>query len=438
MNLTPIGRVRNGVRTKRGKAIALIASIVVVMVALAFKNNITLFLRSGDTIRATFAQNYDIIPGHTRVKMAGIQIGVVSGLDQDAAGTARVSMKIDHGIKEKLGSTPTARIEPLTILGGEYAVELIPGGDGRFSGEIPKSRAHTPVELDRILAALPATTREGLQNTVKVTGRTFNPTTAKSLRELAAESTVVMKPAGQLVTAVRGNQPDTDIPGIVTNVQRMAASLDAQGAALSRSLANLDITSAALARQSPALTATIDNLPAALDATTRGTAGLRVTLAKLGSTTDSLQPTAEKLKPLLDTLGPTLRETLPVARQLPSLLRDARPLVRQLVPIATDVDAVVNDFKGPVLQRVQNPILSMLGSTYRGTGAFKDTGGGVQSDNKFYQEIGYMVTNLDHASQTHDAQGSTLNFQAGFSAGSLAPLNLDDALVALLPQLKGY
>lgn len=433
---TSTGRITR-LSTRRGKAIALIIVLALILVALIFKNDVTLFLRRGDTIHATFAQNYDIVPGHTRVKMAGLQVGVVSGLDQDPDGTANVSMKIDHGVKDKLGSTPEARIEPLTILGGEYAVELIPGGGGHFGGSIPVSRAHTPVELDRILSALPATAREGLQNTAQVAGQTFNPATAKSMRELAEQSRVVMKPAGVLVSAARGNRPTTDVPRIVTNLQSMAHALDAQSAALARSLVNLDATSAALARQSPALSQTIANLPAALDATNRGSVELRSTLGRLGRTTKALQPTAEGLKPLLDTLEPTLRETLPVARQLPSLLRNARPLVRQLVPIASDADAVVNDFKGPVIQRIQNPILSVLGSTYRGTGAFKDTGRGVQADNRFYQEIGYMVANLDRASQTHDAQGATLNFQAGFSAGSLAPLNLDDALVALLPQLGG-
>jgi phospholipid/cholesterol/gamma-HCH transport system substrate-binding protein len=415
----------------------LIMVTAVIMLGLAFKNNVTLFLRRGDTIHADFAQNYDIIPGHTRVKMAGLQVGVVSGLSQDSDGVAHVSMKVDHGIVQKLGASPTASIEPLTILGGEYAVELTPGGGGSFTGTIPVSRSHTPVELDRILSALPTSARTALQNTVEVAGQTFNQRTASSLRALAHESTTVMKPSGTLITAVRGSQPSTDIPNIVTNVQRMAAALDRQNVALADSLDKLDVTTAALAAQGPALNQTIANLPSALDATYRGTGELRTTLAKLDRTATDLEPTALRIKPLFDVLQPTLQETLPVAQELPGLLRDARPLVSQLVPIASNVDAIVNDFKGPVINRIQNPILSMLGSTYRGTGAFIDTGRGVQANNKFYQEIGYMVTNLDRASQTHDAQGATLNFQAGFSAGSLAPLNLDDALAALIPMLKG-
>lgn len=424
-------------RTKRAKGIALIVVLAAILVALGFKNQIVLFFRSGDTIHAIFARNYDILPGRTKVKMAGLQVGVVSGFSQQANGTADVAMKLDHGVESKLGSNPQARVEPLTVLGGEYAVELVPSGGGRFSGTIPVTNTHTPVELDQILDALPTSARTGLQNTVKEAGQAFSLRTQRSLNALAQESTSVMKPSGELITAVRGNQPSTDIPNLVANLQRMSAAFDSQQAALSRSFVNLDTTTRILAAESPALQQTIANLPGALSATNQGTRLLQTTLTRLGITSTALLPTAQRVMPLFNVLEPTLQVALPVARQLPDLLRNAQPLVANLVPIAGNADAVVNDFKGPVLSRIQNPILTMLGSTYRGTGAFADTGGGVQANNKFYQEIGYMVTNLDRASMTHDQQGALLNFQAGVSAGSLAPLNLEDALAAMLPALKG-
>lgn len=423
--------------TKRGKGIALVVVLAAILVALGFKNQITLFFRSGDTIHAIFARNYDIIPGHTKVKMAGLQVGVVSAMQQESNGTTDVSLKLDHGIEGKLGSAPQARVEPLTVLGGEYAVELIPSGSGAFAGPIPTSRTHTPVELDQILDALPTSARVGLQNTVAEVGQTFSSRTQASLNGLAQESTNVMQPSGQLITAIRGNQPSTDIPNLVLNLERMSASFNSQQTALSRSFVNLDTVTRALAAQSPALSQAIANLPGALSATNQGTQLLQTTLTKLGNTSTALLPTAQRVMPLFNVLEPTLKITLPVAQKLPSLLRNAQPLVANLVPIATNADAVVNDFKGPVINRIQNPILSALGHTYRGTGAFADTGGGVQANNKFYQEIAYMVTNLDRASMTHDAQGALLNFQAGVSVGTLAPLNLDDALAALLPALKG-
>ncbi|HWU32461.1 MAG TPA: MlaD family protein [Marmoricola sp.] len=424
-------------KTKRSKGIALIVVLAAILVALGFKNQITLFFRSGDTIHAIFARNYDIIPGQTKVKMAGLQVGVVSGMTRESNGTTDVSLKVDHGIEGKLGSNPQARVEPLTVLGGEYAVELIPSGSGSFGGTIPTARTHTPVELDQILDALPASARTGLQNTVKEAGDAFSSRKQASLNALAKESTTVMAPSGQLITAVRGNQSGTDIPNLVTNLERMSAGFNSQQNALARSFVNLDTVTRTLAAESPALTQAIANLPGALSATNEGTHLLQTTLTKLGNTSTALLPTAQRVLPLLNVLEPTLKITLPVAEKLPSLLKDAQPLVANLVPIASNADAVVNDFKGPVISRVQNPILSVLGHTYRGTGAFADTGGGVQANNKFYQEIGYMVTNLDRASMTHDAQGALLNFQAGVSVGTLAPLNLDDALAALLPALKG-
>ncbi|GAB4009130.1 hypothetical protein GCM10028772_24940 [Nocardioides ultimimeridianus] len=432
---------RPRIRTKAGKGIALLVIGVAVVTALAFKNDITIALRGGTTIHADFPQNYSLIKGQTRVKMAGLQVGVVSGVSQDPDGVTHVTMKVDDDVASELGSSPRAQIQPYTVLGGVYAVNLIPSADGtKFSGAtIPQSRTSTPVELDRVLDALPDPTRRAVQDTVAELGDTLGARGAASLRRFSGTASRVLPPAGRLVTAAQGNHPATDLPTIVRGLQNLAANVDQRSGDLKASLTGLDRTTTTLAANSPELAQSINNLPAALMATRTGTRRLDGTLTRLGSTSTDLLPTANSLAPLVGKLTPTLRDALPAVRKLLPIVRDAQPLVRQLIPISQNADAIVRDIKGPVINKINGPILTTLGSTYRGTGAFKDTGGGVQADNKLYQEIGYMVTNLDRASQTQDAQGSTLNFQAGISAGLLKAGNLDlgDALAALLPQVVG-
>lgn len=420
------------------RAVILIAVLSAVLAALAFKTQLSLILRSGDTIHATFDQNYGLISGKTKVKVAGLQVGVVSDVRQDDDGTTHVDMKIDDGVKERLGSKPIARVEPLTVLGGQYALNLVPGGTGEYTEKaIPKTRTHVPVELDAILGALPSDTRKHLQGTVKETGATLGEKNQKSIRSFAHEAPRVLDPSTKLVTSVQGTRPQTDLPQLIGNVEAVAATLDEQDAALARSLVNLNTTTTTLAGHGGDLSTTVAGLPTALDRTRSATDQLTPTLRQLDRTARGLQPTAERVGPLVRTLEPTLADTRPVAAKLPGLLENAQPLVQDLVPTAKTTKPILKDVKGPVIDRVNGPILKKLGSTYRGTGPFKDTGGGVQADNKFYEELAYMVTNLDRASMTQDAQGSLLNFQAGVSAGSAAPLNLDDALAELIPQLKG-
>ncbi|MGH4000000.1 MAG: MlaD family protein [Pseudonocardiaceae bacterium] len=420
------------------RAVVLIVVVVVVLTALAFKTQLSLLFRSGDTIHATFDQNYGLVSGKTKVKLAGLQVGVVSDLRQDADGTTHVDLKIDEGIKERLGSRPSARVEPLTVLGGQYSLNLVPGGAGEYADKaIPKSRTHVPVELDAILSALPTETRKDLQGTIEETGATLSNKNQRSIRSFAHQAPRVLDPSTTLVTAVQGTNPQTDLPRLVGNVESIAATLNQQDAALARSLVNLNTTTTTLAKQSDDLSTTVAGLPTALDETKAATDQLTPTLRQLDRTATGLQPTAERVGPLVRTLEPTLVDARPVAAKLPGLLEDAQPLVQDLVPTAQHAKPILKDIKGPVINRVDGPVLESLGSTYRGTGPFKDTGGGVQADNKFYEELAYMVTNLDRASMTQDAQGSLLNFQAGVSAGSVAPLNLDDALAQLIPELKG-
>ncbi|MPY81461.1 MAG: MCE family protein, partial [Actinophytocola sp.] len=59
-------------------------------------------------------------------------------------------MKLDNGTLDKLGTEPSARIRPTTLLGGNYYVHLEHGGaEGAFDDEtIPLTRTTSPpVEL---------------------------------------------------------------------------------------------------------------------------------------------------------------------------------------------------------------------------------------------------------------------------------------------------
>ena len=420
--------------------VVFLAITAVVLALLAFKPMLQTMLRPGSTVEAEFATNYHgkLYADETEVKYAGIVVGVVSDVEQTERGTALVSMKVDDDVVSKLGSRPSARVAPKTVLGGEYAVELSPGGgSGSFTDEIiPVERTRTPVELDRLLESLPAPTRQSLQDVVRDSERTFANGGSDALRELVANVPRTLDPAADVLDAARGTRPARDLPQLVTNLKSTAQALRGRSGQLSEIVESLDTTTTALADSGRPLADTVSALPAALRTTRSGMADLRGTLDRLRTTSADLGPAVRELDPLLRTLNPVLRETRPLLADLNPLLDDARPVFDDLVPVAERGTQILEDVNGPVVDRVRGPILDTVMHTWHGTGPYANSGGGMQADHKLYEELAYMVVNLDRASMTQDAQGSLLGFQAGLGSNSVAGVPF--TLPNLVEQMRKY
>jgi phospholipid/cholesterol/gamma-HCH transport system substrate-binding protein len=423
---------------RRGAVFLLVVAVVVTL--LAFKSQIKNHFRGGQTIQAEFAQNYGVVPHLSKVKVAGLQVGVVTGVEETDDDTVLVSMKVDDDAIDSLGSNPSARIAPLTILGGQYSVELRRGGEGDFDGDtIPIENTSTPVELDQVLEALPSDTRKATRGVISGANDNLGHGGTDGLRSLAEIAPRVVPPAGTFLEALQGHHPGHDLASIVTDLQNLAHVLDLRRAYVDGILGDLDTVSGTLASRDSEIASTISNLAGGLGATNDGLRRLNATLDRLDVVATDLRPTVDELDPLLDELQPTLREALPTVRKLPSTLRDARVVVRQLVPTSEVATRVVDELRGPVIDRINGPIVDYLAHTWHGKkgGPYSRSGGGIQADNKMYEELAYMIVNLDRSSMTQDAQGTLLNFQAGVGTSTLQPLALDEALALLVPQLNG-
>lgn len=399
----------------------LVAAAIVVTV-LAFKNPIASFFRSGETVSAEFERNYQLHEDETKVKVAGLEVGVITGVHDTDNGTVLVTMKVDESAVDTLGPKPSAVIAPKTILGGQYAVELQRGGGrGSFEGtHIPRERTQTPIELDRILEALPRGTRASTQHVVGEFGRTLERGGKDALRDLAADAAGTLEPAGDVLAAARGTRPGADLEEIVSNFHTVADVLTEQEGRLGEIVTSLRDTTAALGAQSRPVATAITAMPGTLRATRAGVRELRGTLDKLTTTARAFRPAARQLDPLLARLEPVLGKARPLMRDLRPLLRDARPMIQQLIPVTTNGTRVFDDLRGPVLDRVNGPITETIMTTWRGRGPYKDSGGGTQADHKFYQELGYLAANLDRASMWQDKQGSMVGFQIGAGTETLA------------------
>lgn len=406
--------------------------LVLLLGLLAAKSEITSYFAGGRTISAEFVDSYKLRAHDSSVKISGLTVGTVTDIERTDEGTVIVKMKVEEDALDTVGSAPIARIEPRTLLGGRYAVELHPGGpEGSFNGAIPLARTSAPVELDRIAEALPATAREALQGLSGSAAETLEES-EDELQALLETAPGVLEPGADVVKAARGTRPDKDLPALVADLNATADVMTRRDGQLKDIARNLNIASGVLAARRGELSATLATLPETIHQTRLGLTGLTETVTELEATAADLRPSAPEIADLIDELDPLLKDARPLMADLEPLLRDARPAVQDLVPTATRATGVLKNLRGPVLNRINGPVSEFVLSPWKGEGKYEGGGGGYLADHKFYEEVAYMATNIDRASMSQDQRGSTLAFQAGVGLNSLSGLPFDlESLVTL-------
>jgi phospholipid/cholesterol/gamma-HCH transport system substrate-binding protein len=414
---SPLGHVLT--RRPVASALVILAVAAVATVLLFQKSAIVTALRPGETITVQLARQYKLQPYGSVVKIAGTEVGVVRSVDAEPGRPTTVTLKVDRGTRALLGSAPSATVRPTTVLGGTYYLELHPGGDpaGRGDGTIPMQRTQLPVELDQLLSAVPPDAQRGLRGTTAQLDRTLAAGAGQDLDTLLADAPDALRPAGAVLDAARGQNPDGDLYHLVTDLNKTARSLSARPGQLRSVVDSLAVTSRVLGEQAGPVDRTIATLPDTLDHTRDGADHLAAFLDTVTGTADDVRPSVRELDPLLRELGPTLHDLRPVLGDLDPLLRDAHPLVDELVPTASRATDVLDDLDGPVLDRVNGPVLGSLRSRWRGL-APKYPNGGADGD-RMYEELGYMVAHIDAATQYQSASTHLLGFQPGAGSTSV-------------------
>lgn len=420
--------------SRRPTVVAAVIFVVVAVVAVVLlysRQHIGVLLRSGDEISAEFPRQYKLFTDRSEVKMAGVPVGVVTGVEQQERGAVRVDLKVDDGVLDKLGGAPSAAIRPTTLLGGKYYVALTPGGpDKAFTdGTIPQERTSTPVELDKALSTLTPPARDGIRSTVRKLDETLARGGKPALRDLVAEAPDTLRPGAEVFKAVQGSQPKRDLTTLVRGLDSVAGALNEQDGRLDAIVDGLRDTGDALAEQATPVATTVGDLPQTLAATRAGLTDLQGTLRKLIETSPAARRSVRKLDALLDKLDPALVEARPVIRELRPLLSEARPLVDRLVPTADQATGVLNDVRGPVLDRLNGPVTKTVLSPYKGTGPYA----GPRPDNPFYEETAYLLSRLNNDAKYTDKNGAMVGLQIGVQATSAigSPYSLPQLLERL-------
>ncbi len=408
--------------------IVFITIAVVAGLLLFQKQRIMTSIKPGETISAEFSSNHRISPFQAPVKIAGVPIGNVTTVKHLDNGHTQIGLKVEDESLKLMGTAPSVAIRPTTLLGGNYYIDVIPGGRrGEFHGVVPPSRTRLPVELDSIAAALNKPAREGIRTSIRDLGSTLDDEGQKALQDLSANSPKTLEPAAAALGATRGTNPGVDLPRLVRGFEATSRVLSERNGELDSSVANLAKATAVLDSRRNDMRKSLDDMPETLESTDKMLSKLRKTLHTLEDTSDDIRPSVQELDELLEDLDPVLVKANPVIRDLRLVARDLRPVLDDLTPVAEDLTGVYNNLRGPVLNRVNGEILPRLDRGWSGTGLYEGNG----SEDELYKVIGYTLSNLTQGNMA-DANGGMANVQNSNGAGSLMGLPMNTDVISLL------
>ena len=301
-----------------------------------------------------------ITPGQGQtVNVAGVEIGEIASVKL-RDGKAIIGMKIEPR-HARIYKDASILLRPKTGL-KDMVAELTPGtrAAGRLEegAVIPVSQTLPDVNLDEILAALDADTRdfltlllndgaEGLGSEAK--GREL----AQAIRRLEPTAKYAREINEQLAVRRR------NLARVVHNFSLLTDELGQRDTQLANFVQNSNAVFDTLASQDAALRQILQKLPGTLRTT-------QETLAKVDTFAQELGPTLESLRPAARALGPSLRQTRPFLRDSTPIIRDeirpftraALPTVKELRPAMRDLAASTPDLTASfsVINRLLNTV----------------------------------------------------------------------------------
>ena len=307
---------------------------------------------------AEFSNAQAVTPGQGQtVNVAGVPVGDIARVRLEE-GRAVVGLRISD---ENVRVYKDARmlLRPKTGL-KDMAVQLDPGtpeaGALAEGGRIPVGQTKPDVNLDEVLAALDADTRDYLKILLGEGERGL-----RGRRKDLADTFRRFEPLGRDLRAINEQlaRRRKNVERVIHNFSLVAEELGSKDDQLAELVDGSNAVFAALAEQEADIRATVRELPSSLEAT-RTALGKAGTLAgELGPASEALRPAARALAPAQRAIRPLMRRTTPIIRdRLRPLVRAANPVVTELRPAMRDLAAISPDLRQSL--GILNRALNML------------------------------------------------------------------------------
>ncbi len=262
------------------------------------------------TVRAEFAQVSNLAP-RSPVRIAGVEVGKVTKVEQRDGGGGRVTMKLKPSAMP-LHADAQLKIRSRIFLEGNFFVDLQPGTPGApklaDDAVIPARQTSAPVLLGDVLTTLQSDVRVDLKTVVTELAAGLGDGAAESLNRGARDAAPALRDLAVASDASLGQEPTEDIQRALRGTARVNGALAEDEQALRGVVSNLGATAGALASQDQALSASVPALRDTLRVTRPALIALDATLPPLRSLATEATPSIRRLDPVLDAALPFTRQ----------------------------------------------------------------------------------------------------------------------------------
>jgi ABC-type transporter Mla subunit MlaD len=365
------------------------------------KPSIPLLSGGGTEVKAELAYAANVRPGYTPVRVLGVDVGQVTGVDRAPVGRGvRITLTIEPGKGVSVKQDATLNLRWRTLLGRNMYVDLNPGSTSAPAlgdGIIPKRQTNSQVELDQAIEPLNAEGRQALQTMIDQFDAGFADPQAVS--QTIQNFAPAMRNLAAGLPGLRGTAPG-DLPALVRSTSHAMGALARDEAALGGLIDSGAVALGVTAARRIELGSIFDQAPSALAQTTATMARLRATLDTLDPIARQLRPGVRKLDQAAARAQVALSAATPLLADLKPTLAAIRPSVTALAHAATAGVPVIQSLTH-TLDRTANSFLPFLRKRDPETKLLN------------YESVGPAVASVSSVLALGDQYATLAGFEAG-------------------------
>jgi phospholipid/cholesterol/gamma-HCH transport system substrate-binding protein len=302
-------------------------------------------------VRADVASANGLTPG-SPVRVAGVDVGKVTGIAAGPHNTTILSMDID-GAGRPVYRDATITIVPRLVLEGAFYVELDPGSPGepvlRSGAILPEPQTAIPVQFDQLLGTFTLPTRTALQQTLQGlaqglgAGRGGAPSGTSGLRATVRAFAASLPAVGAGARASQGTSVG-DLHRMVDSLRDLTTGFAAHPVALSGLVGHFNRLVGDFAAESAPLSHTVTGLDAVLRTATPSLTALNTALPEVGRFGRAIDPALRAAPGPLRAGIALLNQLrgLSSPAELPALLQRTSPASHTLPQLETRLIPLVN------------------------------------------------------------------------------------------------
>ena len=296
--------------------VGVIAAVLIAFLSYLSATKRLPFTDGGYEVKAVFSSVNNELTPRSPVRIAGVEVGTVTAVEEGPGNAALVTMEIDDdGLP--IHADATARIRPRLFLEGNYFVEMTPGSPSApelaEGGQLPVTQTANSVRLDEVVDVLDADTRTSLTRLAKGLSGGLAKGGAESFNSSLDAWQGAFRGLSTTMEDLRGTEIG-DLSEFVASQALVSQALADRDEALADLIVEFRRTTGALASRPGNVSATIREAA-------RTAATARPALAELSAALPSLRRFAIGVRPALREAPPALDDAIPFLDQVDKLVK---------------------------------------------------------------------------------------------------------------------